>query len=85
MTTDRAPSEVVSAPSQSSTSACLLVTHSPNAGVSYSVHMMLSKSFDAAIVMQIIICHNHGYQQSVLLVTDQSRSRHIVHDIVSTI
>jgi hypothetical protein len=60
------------------------VTHPPNASVSYSVHRMLSRSFDAAIVMQIVICHCHGWQKSVLLVTDQPRSRHTVHVVVST-
>jgi hypothetical protein len=45
---------------------------------------MLSRSFDAAIVMQIVICHSHGCQQSVLLVTDQPRPRHIMHVVVST-
>jgi hypothetical protein len=54
------------------------VTHSPTAGVSYSVRRMLGRSFDAAIVMQIVICHSHGWQKSVLLVTDQPRSRHTV-------
>ena len=56
--------------------ACLLVTHSPTAGVSYSVCRMLSRSFDDAIVMQIVTCHSRIGQKSVLLVTDQSRSRH---------
>jgi hypothetical protein len=69
---------------QPSTSARLLVTHSPNAGVSYSVHRIRSKSFDAVIVMQIVICHSYSWQQSVLLVTDQPRSRHIAHVVVST-
>jgi len=36
----------------------------------------LSRSFDDAIVMQIATCHSHVGQKSVLLVTDQSRSRH---------
>jgi hypothetical protein len=57
-------------------SDCLLVTHSPTAGVSYSVCRMLSRSFDDAIVMQIVTCHNHVGQKSVLLVTDQPRSRY---------
>jgi hypothetical protein len=47
------------------TSACLLVTHSPNAGVSYSVHGML-RIFDAVIVMQMVICHSHGWEKSPL-------------------
>jgi hypothetical protein len=46
--------------------------------------MMLSRSFDAVIVIQIVICHSHGWQKSVLLVTDQPRSRHIVHVVVTT-
>jgi len=45
---------------------------------------MLSRSFDAAIVMQIVICHSHGYQKPALLVTDQPRLRHTVHVVVST-
>jgi hypothetical protein len=45
---------------------------------------MLSRSFDAVIVMQIIICHSYGWQKSVLLVTDQPRPRHIMHVVVST-
>ena len=69
---------------QPSTSAHQLVTRSPNAGVSYSVHGMLSRSFDAVIFMQIVICHSHDWQKSVLLVTDQPRSRHTVHVVVST-
>jgi hypothetical protein len=60
------------------------VTHSPTAGVSYSVRRMLSKSCDTAIVMQIIICHSHGWQKSALLVTDQPRPRHTAHVVVST-
>jgi hypothetical protein len=42
--------------------ACF-VTHSPAAGVSYSVRRMLSRSCDAAIVMQIVICHSHVWQK----------------------
>jgi hypothetical protein len=34
--------------------------------------------------MQIVICHSHGWQKSVLLVTNQPRSRHTVHIVVST-
>jgi hypothetical protein len=45
---------------------------------------MFNKSFDAIIVMQIVICHSHGWQQSVLLVTDQPGPRHIAHVVVST-
>ena len=59
----------------SSTSACLLVTYSLTAGVSYSVRRMLSRSFDDAIVMQIVTCHSHVRQKSVLLVTDSRRQR----------
>jgi hypothetical protein len=63
--------------------ACLLITYSPIAGVSYSVCRMLSKSFNNTIVMQIITCHSHIRQKSVLLVTDQSRSRHTAHVVFS--
>lgn len=69
-TADQAPFEVIwSAFTQSFTSACLLVTHSLSAGVSYSVRRMLSRSFDGVIVMQIVICHSHVWQKSVLLIT----------------
>jgi hypothetical protein len=68
----------------SSTSACLLVTHSPNAAVLYSVRRIFSRSFNAIIVMQMVICHSHGWQQSALHVTDQPGPRHIAHVVVST-
>jgi hypothetical protein len=45
---------------------------------------MLSRSFDAIIVMQMVICHRHGWQQSVLYVTDQPGPRHTAHVVVST-
>jgi hypothetical protein len=52
---DRAPSKVVwSAPPQSSTSACLLVTYSPTAGVSYSVYRMLSRA--SLFIITLIFC-----------------------------
>jgi hypothetical protein len=63
--------------------AYLLVTHSPNASVSYSAHRMLSRGFNGAIVRQIVTCHNHVWQKLVLLVTDQPRPRHIVYVVVS--
>jgi hypothetical protein len=34
--------------------------------------------------MQIVICHSHVWQQSVLLVRNQPRLRHTVHIVVST-
>ena len=68
---DRAPSEVVwSASLLSSTSARLLVTHSPTAGVSYSVRRMLSRGLGTAIIIQVVICDSYVWQKSVLLVTD---------------
>jgi hypothetical protein len=57
-------------------SACILVTHSPTAAVSYSVRRILSRSFNNTIILQIVICYSHFRQKSVLLITDQSRSRH---------
>jgi hypothetical protein len=47
-----------------------------NAGVSYSVHGILSRSLNAVIVMQMVICHSQSWEKSALLVTDQPRSRH---------
>jgi hypothetical protein len=35
------------------------VTHSPTARVSYLVRMMLSRSLNDTIVMQIVTCHSH--------------------------
>jgi hypothetical protein len=37
----------------------VLAHNPPNAGVLYLVRKMLSKSFDAIIVMQIIIYHSY--------------------------
>jgi hypothetical protein len=53
-----------------------------NAGVSYSVHGILSRSLNAVIVMQMVICHSQSWEKSALLVTDQPRSRHTVHVVI---
>ena len=46
------------------------MTYSPTAGVSYSVYKMLSRSFDDAIVIQIVTYYSHVGQESVLFVID---------------